>query len=649
MSPRRKRKGKKNDESLIPLDRFITPPSGQDGDSGGAITIERPSSEEIPGIEKTRKSGEKIFDAQNIDHGETSAFLNPLKKYIEKTMMLGIYFHNDMDGLNSAILINEMVRNWFGDEVQIHVSPIEYEDIEKLTINDGMAYVFCDMDINLDQDNIFRIDHHDKERDRKLVNERTFLLSPSRNDYEYPSSATILSAYLNYVSKGGELTFHEFMEKGPWHDDNLTRLLILLASICDNLWHLNFIINIPIKRWIPDIDEERNLILISISASLILGNKNRMEPIMNYFSLSSLDPESYLTPLCGMTLQARNVFDFAVQVAKEAEKFHNKIFFNLTDSLEKTLKSLDRDMEMLKKYDESMPMDMRGNREKMMELLNTRGNLNEDHWKRIQFYGKEMVKLEAKIKVEEKKILKLRTARSIISKTAGPRICLFIPRQVSKQIKGILASLLYYMGWKNVVIEDRGNVASWGARGFTRAEVTEHFSTLSLGYEELKDYLHMEKVYKDLPAVFKRTLNISRNMGYDKTYSGGIGGRGLIYGGTLTGKVPRVFSLLEEAGDVEQKIRELIRHKELGSALQGLTEGKSMVPTSQALKSKFKNTGWVVVQLVGGKEEPDVQFGNFNMGLMYMVGYTERFAIKLNPIPEKLPPMEHQRFDGVLD
>jgi len=649
MSPRRKRKERQKEEPLVTLDKFITPPAGQDGRPDEDFRIERPISKKVADGKTAEEKEKKIYDSVNIDHNEASMFLASLKKEIDRAMMLGIYFHNDMDGLNSAILINQMMRRWYGNDLQIHVSPIEYEEIEKLTLNDDMIYVFCDMDINREGQNIFRIDHHDKERDKKLITDRIFLLSPSKNDYEYPSSATILCAYLKYVSEGGKQSFHEYMDHGPWHGENLNRLLILLASICDNLWHLNFIIDIPIKHWIPDMDEERNLILISISASLILGDTTRMEPIMSYFTASNLDPDSYLTPLCGMTLEARNVFDFAVQAAREAEKFHNKIFFNLTDTLEKTLKTLDRDMDMLKKYDESMPIDMRGNREKMMELLNTRGNLNEDHWKRIQFYGKEMVKLEAKIKVEEKIILKLRTARSIISKTSGPRICLFIPRQVSKQIKGILASLLYYMGWKNVVIEDRGNIAAWGARGFTLAEVTEHFSTLSLGYDELKDYLHMEKVYKDLPAVFKRTLNISKNMGYDKTYSGGMGGRGLIYGGTLTGKVPRVFSLLEETGDVEEKIRELIRHKELGSALQGLTEGKSMVPTSKALRAKFKNNGWVVIQLVGGKEEPEVQYGNFNMGLMHMVGYTERFTIKLNPIPEKLPPMEHQRFDGVLD
>jgi hypothetical protein len=210
-----------------------------------------------------------------------------------------------------------------------------------------------------------------------------------------------------------------------------------------------------------------------------------------------------------------------------------------------------------------------------------------------------------------------------------------------------MASLLYYMGWKNVVIEERGKEAYWGSRGFSKEFIDELFSNLSLGYEELKDYLFMEKVFKDLPEVFKRTHNISKNISFYRTYSGGMGGRGMIYGGMLTGKVPWVFSMLEETGEMEEKIKELMLHKQLGNALQGLTEGQSTVSTAQALRAKFKSTGWMVIQLIQGSKGADVLLGNFSLGIMSLVGYSERIQVNLEELPPPLPEMDHGRFDVV--
>jgi hypothetical protein len=256
-----------------------------------------------------------------------------------------------------------------------------------------------------------------------------------------------------------------------------------------------------------------------------------------------------------------------------------------------------------------------------------------------------MEKLEAKINVEEKRLIRLRAAKKMISTERGPRLCVMLPIQSSLQVKGIIASLLYYMGWKNIVIEERGSEAYWGARGFTKDFIGDVFSNLSFGHEELKDYLFMEKVFKDLPDVFKRTLNISRNISYYKTYSGGMGGRGLIHGGMLTGKVPRVFTLLEEAGDMEEKIKELMKYKQLGNALQGFTEGQSTVSTAQALRAKFRSTGWMVLQPVQGRQGADVLLGNFNMAIMNLVGYSERIRVDLEELPPPGPKMDHGRFD----
>jgi len=605
------------------------------------------SPENVMEVISTPSSTEISFPGDEISAREARMFLDALRSHLKKTSTAGIYFHNDMDGLNGALFIRSMIISTLGNTIEIHASPLEYKELQMLKLDETITYLFIDLDIELKGENVFRIDHHGPTRDLKKVNERTFLLTPPENDYEYPSTATSLCAYLDHVSKGGGATFFEFLNKGPWQKDQFQRLLILLASVCDNLWHLNFLIDIPIKRWIPDKEEERYLVLISISASLLLGESSKRDELVSIFFEKEITPELYLGHICQRISGARNIMNFTMAVSREAEAFYNRIFFNLTDSIEQSLKTLERDKDTLKKLEDSMPIDMRGNREKMMELLNTRGDLNLEHWRRVQFYGKEMDKLEAKINVEEKRLNRLRSAKKMISTDKGPRLCVMLPMQNSFQVKGIIASLLYYMGWKNVVIEERGSEAYWGSRGFTKEFIGDVFSNLSLGYEELKDYLFMEKVFKDLPEVFKRTLNISRNISYYKTYSGGMGGRGLIHGGVLTGKVPRVFSLLEETGDMEEKVRELMKYKQLGTALQGLTEGQSTVSTAQALRAKFKSTGWMVLQLVQGRQGADIIQGNFNMAIMNLVGYTERIGIELQELPPTYPQMDHGRFDVV--
>ncbi|OYT45866.1 hypothetical protein B6U90_02265 [Thermoplasmatales archaeon ex4484_6] len=612
------------------------------GRSGSRLRKERGIEEVVDVV--PRSSPSINIDATDITSEEARFFLRALKSCIGEKEEAVIYFHNDMDGLNGALFIYEMLKDQGLDRGRVHVSPLEYQEIPLLEMDRELCYIFIDLDMELEGSNIFRVDHHAEDRDLKMVTEHLFLLSPPENDYEYPSSSAGLCAYLLFVHGGGRISFLEYLKRGKWQKDPFSRLLILLASVCDNLWHLNFVIDIPMKLWVPDIDEERYLILISISASILLGENESREEIVKRLFVDNITTEEYLSALCSQVTGAQNILSFAETISREAESFYNRIFFNITDSIDKTLSECERDRKLLEKLDESMPIDMRGSREKMLELYKTRGDPNDDHWKRIEFYGKEMERLENKIKMEEKKLLKLRAAKRMFSSGDGPRLCVVIPRQGSKQVKGIIASLLYYKGWKNIVIEERGSEAAWGARGFSKKMIDSYFSNLSLGYDELKDYLFLEKVYKELPDVFRRTVNISRNISFYKTYEGGMGGRGHIFGGSLRGRVPWIFSILEESGDMEEKVRELMKHKELGSAMQGLTEGQSTVSTAQALRAKFKSTGWLVVSLVPGKEGADILLGNFKMGILHLVGYNERIQFDLIE-REASVRMDHSRFD----
>ncbi len=595
------------------------------------------------------RSPERLaHDIKALDMGseEAQVFLNNIVAQVSMKRSLGIYFHNDMDGLNGALLLRSMLSQRVKD-LEVNAYPIEYSELSRISLSDEMVYAFIDIETPRDLPNVFRIDHHHADRDMKLVHPTLVLLSPPEEDYLYPSTATGLCAYLGYVLSGGRLSYLGYLSGGPWHQEPMTRALILLSSVCDNLWHLNFVTDIPIKRWIPDPEEETNLILISISASLLLGSDERRRELVERFFGDEPTLEGYMGLLMTQLTGARNVLSFCETVSKQTDGFYGRVFFNITDSIDRSTKALARDREMLTKLLESMPIDMKGNREKMMELFKTKGKQNDRHWKRIEFYGKQLEQLEAKISVEEKRLEKLRLAQYRFDMDKGPRLCVSIPRQISRQVKGIISSLLYYRGWKNVTLEDRGLESFWGSRGFPEEVVMEQFTTLTLGYEDLKDYLALEKVFKELPEVFKRTLNISRNVSMSKSYSGGMGGRGLVFGGVLKGKVPWVFSLLEESGDPETKIKELMLHKELGSALQGLTEGQTTVPTVTAIRSKFKAAGWLVVTLIPEKEGADIILGNFSAGIMSLAGQTERFGFELTKQRPPEVPMDHQQFDVV--
>ena len=50
------------------------------------------------------------FPKDEITAREARSFLDGLKQRIKKYPTLGIYFHNDMDGLNGALFIRSMVR-----------------------------------------------------------------------------------------------------------------------------------------------------------------------------------------------------------------------------------------------------------------------------------------------------------------------------------------------------------------------------------------------------------------------------------------------------------------------------------------------------------------------------------------------------------
>ena len=210
-----------------------------------------------------------------------------------------------------------------------------------------------------------------------------------------------------------------------------------------------------------------------------------------------------------------------------------------------------------------------------------------------------------------------------------PGICLFIANQSSGQVKGITSSLFYYFGFRNIVIEEFEHHSVWGARGFSQEDLESVLTTLSIDKPMLDVYRNIEDVSKALPKTYQRSLNIAQNITFEERYKGGMGGRGKVYGGNITGKVPILFAFLETQSKeaIVKKIQELIKHGELSQALKGLTEGESEVPTAHALRSKFKTKNWVTVQLIGGSATGDILMGDLGIVIAWLGGKNMEFKI----------------------
>jgi hypothetical protein len=599
-------------------------------------------------VDRYKQPHLEIFDVSSYDEeintikpGDCMKFLRSLKKH-NKIIKKGIIiFDNDADGLFSGVIARNLLRQ-LGYKVEpkdlIAVTHLELPSIKH---DDDKIYFYVDIQPKLTGKNVYCVDHHVFNKKPFEFSTNNIIYSPENIEREFPTTCALLVIYLNYIQDGGLLSFVDYINNKIWAKSELTRLLVLLCAVADNLWLLSKYSEIyKLRDWIKEFDmTERKLIKLSMAISILLGRQDEWEKIVKLFTENPLEliDQSYVEhSVEKIWVQVDNLYKSARTIGTECEKFIKEYNESVAEDVARLESQIKREKDTIGKYRKAMPVGLRHNTEAIMEMLDTIGDRDKPKWKQIEFYGLEIERLTSSVANLENRLDFYREKQELIAPDMIPGICLFITKQSSGQVKGIMSSLLYYFGFRNIVIEEFEHHSVWGARGFSQEDLESELTTLSIDKPMIDLYRNIEDFSKALPKTYQRSLNISQNVTFEVKYKGGMGGRGKIYGGNIIGKVPLLFALLESETEKDplMKIRDLIKHGQFTQALKGLTEGESKVPTSNALKSKFKIKNWVTVQVMAGSSSGDILLGDLGMVLGWLAGRSREFTIRTTHVDE---------------
>jgi phage host-nuclease inhibitor protein Gam len=461
---------------------------------------------------------------------------------------------------------------------------------------------------------------------------RTFVYATENIEREIPTTATMLVAYLYYISRGGKKDFVSYVNNKLWGKDTYIRWLVLLAAVSDNLWQLSKQLGASkLRDWIKNYNlNESGLIKISMAISILLGREtNRLNGLLPFFDLSNkFDDEIEFNDyyfeqmLAPLSQQIDNMFNFVKRLDAEISNFIMETQASIADDLLQVEAELERVEKRVKEYVKAMPIRLRTmDKAAVMHMLQTIGDKTRGESKQVEFYGAELDRLQIKITNLINKSRWLQEKKELVAPEQIKGIALFMPKQCSEQVKGILSSLLYYFGRKNIVIEEDEFVSFWGSRGFTKDILENELTTLKFDKRALDIYLNYEESLRNLPPSLRRPLNISHNVTIEEEYIGGSGGRGRAFGGNIKGRVPQLFAILE-ATELRNKVQDLIRHGELGKALRGLTEGEAQVPTTSAIRTKLKTRGWITVKLSN-----DILSDEKRIAVVWLAGHSKRLCL----------------------
>jgi hypothetical protein len=584
---------------------------------------------------KINKDNLKNFNAAIV-----RKILSTLKKHRKLREKAVIIFHNDADGFCAALYIKQVLLDLkyiLEPEDFIPITHLERDALK--TDDDEKIYFFLDIQPKEFGENIFCIDHHNINGKKRYIDNNLLIYTIDSLEQEFMTTTTFLCMYFYYVHKNYRFNYNRFTKDRPWWKNEFDRYIAFFSTIADNLWLLSKYTPIDsLNNWIRDLDiSERNLIKVSMGISLLLGRADSrlsgFDEIINQ-EHDSLQFSSMYGIVREINHQIDNLYRIARSLDREAKIFVTEQYEQVKDEIATTEFELDRDRKTIADYVKAMPIDLKKDIETALEIYKTVGNKDTAKWKQIEFYGKEIERLQIHVNSLENKLKALEKKKDLMTPENVPGICVFISKQSSEQVKGILSSLLYYFGQKNIVIEETEHHAIWGARGFTQETLEQELTTVIFDKNILESYIRIEDMSKDLPTSYRKSLNISHNITFERKYVGGMGGRGLVFGGNISGKVPQLFAMLDISG-FEEKIQELIAHGELSKAIKGLTEGQSQVSTVTALRTKFKSGGWVTIQVIGGSGSGDILSDETGVPLAWLAGTKKQIDLSEKPLPEE--------------
>lgn len=589
-----------------------------------------------------RQLQEKELESRKWESEHTSCLepegplelIQNLKDLKDQFNNAAIYFHNDMDGIASAIIAKDMLKDMGYHITPKEMVPITHIDREHVVKDPTILSLYLDIQPTYDAENVLYIDHH-FGKEGTFDNKRILLLPPNPEE-KHPTVTTSLVAYVKYLYENPPVDYDTFLSEKLWAKDLFYRWLLLLSMASDNLWLLsrqsdNKILN----KWIDDLYlVEKDVILISMGVSLLLGREDRglshLHRLMDEKPVGN--PDVFFKEIIkDVAQETDNLFIFARELDYEVRQMLLIKSQSLNRSISEANEEILRANNTINNYRKAMPRELRNakDRTKLMQMLQTVADKDQVKWKQIEFYGTEIDKLETHITTTTKKLELLMEKYESITPKNIPGISLFINKQESEQVKGILASLLYYFGWDNIVVEETEHYSVWGARGYNQEYLEEQLGTFNFNKELLESYTNVEEFARDLPNVYRKSVTDTKELVLESRYIGQIGGRGKIFGGNIKGKVPQLFSTLNSK-HIVSKIQELIDHSELGLALKGLTEGDSLVSTSQALRSKFKHTNWITIQVMGGSKSGNILSGEVGVILAWLLGETTEIKINVS-------------------
>ncbi len=538
-----------------------------------------------------------------------------------------IVFDGDADGFTSALVLKDLLEEAGFAIGSKQLLPLNHFELAQLQMTEDRIWFFVDLQPPHYADHVFCIDHHHLIRDWKTYmppqyKQHFFIVAPREEMGTEPTAAVLLVAYFAHIARGGTTSYHEFLAEMGWAKNAMSAKLVMLGTISDNLWLLRTRTDNSLRIWVRALGfDEHLLIKASVAISLILGREeDRMAGLGPVIAREGKLSNTILEAVVNLLpKKTANLFNFAKRVDREARRFVEDRVREVAEGIELCKKQIERDARRLEQYERAMPVSLRENRQRMIEMLETVGDRSKSKWKQIEFYGKEIDRLHKSLESAHNQLDTLRKRHAQIGPNNIRGIAVFLPKQSSDQVKGILASLLYYFGQHNIVIEERDGVAVWGARGYTKAELEQTLTTLTFDRDLLNTYREIENASQSLPPMLRKAVNIASFVTFEERYVAEGGGRGRVFGGSIKGSVPQLFATIETP-DLEEKLRELMAHGQLARALKGLTEGESLIPTAQAVRAKLKTQNWVTIQIGSGVKSGDILDGEWGMIIAWLAG-----------------------------